>query len=435
MAGAINVGLIGFGNIGTGVVNALNNQAALIESRIGVPLRLKAIADVDTKRKREAEYDPKILMGDANALLGDPEIGIVIELVGGLDPARRFVEKALRAGKYVVTANKALLATCGAELWNIAAENGVALLFEASVGGGIPIIRALQLGLTANRIRSVYGIVNGTCNYILTHMAEDRKEFQFVLAEAQAHGFAEPDPTYDIEGYDTAHKTAILASLAFQQDIRFTDVFVEGISRIKPMDIEFAAELGYRIKLLGIAKSDADGGIEVRVHPTLLPEKSLLANVSGVFNGIMVEGDLVGQSMYYGRGAGANPTASAVLSDVMSAAMCISRRIAPFEHRLAIPVGSNNLKPIGQLETSYYLRMSVPDQPGRMSLLSGALGNHGISIGSMIQRGQQTGKAADIIIVTHKTSEKAVQSALADIAAVDNLTLEPPFVLRVESEL
>lgn len=434
VAKPINVGLIGFGNIGTGVVNALNRNAKTIEERVGAPVRITRIADVDTKRKRDAEYDPAIVTGDANALIQDPEISVIIELVGGLEPARTFVEKALRAGKSVVTANKAMLATFGAELWSIAEENKVALLFEASVGGGIPIIRALELGLSANRIRSIYGIVNGTCNYILTHMAAEHRDFSGVLAEAQAHGFAEPDPTFDVEGYDTAHKVAVLASLAFQQDIRFADVFVEGISRLEQVDLEYAAELGYAVKLLGIARAGDDGRVEVRVHPTLVPKSSLLANVSGVFNGIMVEGDLVGQTMFYGRGAGPFPTASAVISDLMSIATDLVNGRESKEHRLKVPAGRKNLKPIEELETSYYLRVTIADQPGVMARLSGILGAHGISIGSMIQKSQHPAQKAVLTIVTHKTLEKNVQAALAEIAGLD-VTFEKPFLLRVEDEL
>ncbi len=431
----VNIGLIGFGNIGTGVVNALHTNGQVIAQRIGAQLKLKRIADVDIKRKREAPYDPSILTTDANVILNDPEIDVVIELIGGLEPARTFVEKALRAGKHVVTANKAMLANYGAELWEIADKHNVALLFEASVGGGIPIIRSLELGLTANRLLSVYGIVNGTCNYILTNMAEEHKSFDTVLAEAQAHGYAEPDPTYDIEGYDTAHKTAILASLAFQRDVRFSDVYVEGITRIKPVDLEYARELGYTVKLLGIAKWDpADGRVEVRVHPTLVSNDSLLAHVNGVYNGIMTVGDLVGRSMFYGRGAGPAPTASAVLSDVMAAAQAIAEGRPVREHRLAITPGQKNLKPIEELETAYYLRLVAEDRPGVMAKIGTVLGSHDISIGSMIQRGRHDKGRAEIIIVTHKAKEKNVQQAIVEIEALAE-TFEKPFVLRVEEDL
>lgn len=432
----INVGLIGFGNIGTGLINAINANGETIAKRVGVPVKLTRIADVDTRRKRECDYDPAILGNDANALIDDPDIQIIVELVGGLEPARTFVERALRAGKHVVTANKAMLATFGADLWRLANEKNVALLFEASVGGGIPIIRALQSGLSANHIRAVQGILNGTCNYILTHMERDGRAFEVVLAEAQAHGFAEPDPTYDVEGYDTAHKTAVLASLAFQQDVRFADVFVEGISRLKPMDLDNAQRLGYKVKLLGIAKRDeSDGRIEVRVHPTLVPEKSLIANVSGVFNAVVVEGDLVGKTLFYGRGAGQSPTSSAILSDIMMIATDMARGVAPTaEHRMVVPVGQRTLKPISELETSYYLRVTVLDRPGAMATISGVLAKHGISINSMLQKGDHPQGRADVIIVTHKAREKDVQAALDEIAATD-VAQDKPFVLRVEEEV
>lgn len=432
-----NIGLIGFGNIGTGLVNAINQNREVMRERLGVDLRLVRIADADTKRKRDAEYDPAILINDANVLLEDPNIQLVVELVGGLEPARTFVEKALRSGKHVVTANKAMLATFGGELWQIARDNNVALLYEASVGGGIPIIRGLQTGLEANKIKKVYGILNGTCNYILTHMEQDGRAFETVLAEAQAHGFAEPDPTYDVEGYDTAHKTAILASLAFQQDVRFADVFVEGISRLKPVDLENAKKLGYTIKLLGIARQDEkDGRVEARVHPTLLPRASLLANVSGVYNGILVEGDLVGQTLFYGQGAGQLPTSSAILSDVMAIAGQVAADVTPTaDDRLRVRVGKKSLKPVSELETSYYLRVNVEDRPGAMAAISGILANHGVSINSMLQSGERrTGKAADVIIVTHRTREAELQAALKEIGETD-VAKEKPFVLRVEEEL
>lgn len=432
----INIGLIGFGNIGTGLVNAINANGALMGDRLGTKLNLAGIADPDTKRKRDADYDTAILTSDANTLLDDPSIHIIVELVGGLEPARTFVEKALRNGKHVVTANKAMLATFGGELWKLARENNVALLYEASVGGGIPIIRALQTGLAANGVQKVYGILNGTCNYILTHMEQGGHAFETVLAEAQALGFAEPDPTYDVEGYDTAHKTAILASLAFQQDVRFSDVFVEGISRLKPIDLENACKLGYRVKLLGIARRDAEGRVEVRVHPTLLPTSSLLSNVNGVFNAILVDGDLVGQTLFYGRGAGQLPTSSAILSDIMSIATDMVRGVpATTDDRLRITPGQKELRPVTELETSYYLRVRVMDKPGAMAVISSVLAKHNISINSMLQTGERNeGKAADVIIVTHRTREADVQAALKEIATSD-VAQDQPFILRVEDEL
>jgi homoserine dehydrogenase len=429
----IGVGLIGFGNIGTGVVAALNTNAEVMRSRLGGwGLKLVRIADQDITRRREAPYDPAILTQSADELIADPAVEIVIELVGGVEPARTFVEKALKAGKSVVTANKAMLATHGASLWALARTHGVGLYFEASVGGGIPIIRALQTGLSANRINRVMGILNGTCNFILTAMANDRRDFPSVLAEAQANGYAEPDPTYDIEGYDTAHKTAVLASLAFGQDIRFQNVHVEGITRLSAVDFEYAASLGYVIKLLGIASRDAeDGRVTVRVHPTLVPKSSLIASVDGVFNAVVVDGDLVGQTLFYGRGAGRNPTSSAILSDLMGLVADISRGVAPGEHRLDVPEDKKNLASFTELECRYMLRTHCEDRPGTMARLGTVLGNHKISIESMIQKPVADGTHAEIIIVTHRTSERHLQAAVKELDQ-EGLTKLPPVILRVE---
>jgi homoserine dehydrogenase len=429
----VGVGLIGFGNIGTGVVSALDSNGGLIRERLaGVGLKLVRIADQDITRRREAPYDPSILTQNVDELINDPAVEIVVELVGGVEPARTFAEKAIRAGKHVVTANKAMLATHGASLWSLAEENGVGLYFEASVGGGIPIIRALQTGLSANRIQRVMGILNGTCNFILTAMAREGRDFQDVLAEAQANGYAEPDPTYDIEGYDTAHKTAVLASLAFGQDIKFQDVHVEGITRLSAVDFEYAASLGYVIKLLGIASRDADDGrVTVRVHPTLLPKSSLIASVNGVFNAVVVDGDLVGQTLFYGRGAGRNPTASAILSDLMSLAADYARGTIPAENRLRVPEDHKNLAAFGELECRYMLRTHCVDKPGTMARLGTVLGNQQISIESMIQKPVPNSTQAEIIIVTHRTSERAVQAAVKQLET-EGLTQMAPVVLRVE---
>lgn len=429
----IGVGLIGFGNIGTGVVAALDSNGSVMRERLGgTGLKLVRIADQDITRRREAPYDPAILTQSAEDLINDPAVEIVIELVGGVEPARTFVEKALRAGKHVVTANKAMLATHGASLWTLAAAQGVGLYFEASVGGGIPIIRALQTGLSANRIQRVMGILNGTCNFILTAMAREGRDFASVLAEAQANGYAEPDPTYDIEGYDTAHKTAVLASLAFGQDIRFNDVHVEGITRLSSVDFNYAASLGYVIKLLGIASRDGDDGrVTVRVHPTLVPKSSLIASVDGVFNAVVVDGDLVGQTLYYGRGAGRNPTASAILSDLMSLAADIVRGNAPAENRLRVPEDKKHLAAFAELECRFMLRAQCVDKPGTMARLGTVLGNQQISIESMIQKPLPGSTQAEIIIVTHRTSERAIQAAVKQLES-EGLTQNPPVLLRVE---
>jgi homoserine dehydrogenase len=429
----IGVGLIGFGNIGTGVVAALNTNQAVISQRLeGTGLKIVRIADADTQRKREAPYDPAILTNSVDELLQDPAVEIVIELVGGVEPARTFVEKALLAGKHVVTANKALLATHGAPLLALARRQNVGFYFEASVGGGIPIIRAMETGLAANRFTRVMGILNGTCNYILTAMAQEKRDFDDVLNEAKALGYAEPDPTYDIEGYDTAHKTAILASMAFGQDVRFQDVHVEGITRLTTLDFENAENLGYVIKLLGIATCDPeDGRVTVRVHPTLLPKTNLLAQVNGVFNGILAEGDLVGQTLFYGRGAGRNPTASAVISDLMSLAQDIRRQTIPCDHRLQFTEDKKNLASFAELECRYCLRVVATDQPGTMARLGTILGNHQISIESMIQKPSKNSGNAEILILTHRSTERSIQAATEQLNR-EGVTTAPPVLLRVE---
>lgn len=428
------IGLIGFGNIGSGVVRTLAGRARLINARLPRPIVLKTIADKDTTTQRDAPYRPDQLVGDANAVINDPAIEAVIELVGGVEPARTFVERALRAGKHVVTANKALLAVHGPELMALAAEKGVGLLFEASVGGGIPIIRALQQGLCANELTSVQGILNGTCNFILTHMSERGLPFAQVLAEATAKGYAEPDPTYDIEGYDTAHKIAILASLAFGMDIRFKDVFTQGITQLEPVDIQYAREMGYTIKLLGIAKRASAGApAEVRVHPTLIPLDSPLGKVNGVFNGILVDGRPIGTTMYYGRGAGADATSSAVISDLMALAADTHGFSRWRDSRLSVQPGVKQIKPMDELETHYYIRFTMADRPGAMATIGRALADQGVSIRSMIQHmSEESGaRPATISIVTHLAREKGVQAAITAIEGHE-MSAAKAFVLRVE---
>jgi homoserine dehydrogenase len=429
------IGLIGFGNIGAGVVRTLAENNDLYRRRLGRDLVLKRICDKDTATPRNAPYTADQICDDAGVIFQDPEIDVVVELVGGLEPARAFIQSALTAGKHVVTANKHLLAHHGAELFALAEQNKVGLLYEAAVAGGIPIIRALQQGLTANTIDSVRGILNGTCNFILSQMSADEDlAFDQVLAEAQAAGYAEPDPTYDIEGYDTAHKTAILASLAFGMDIRFEDVYVEGITQIQPVDIQYARKLGYVIKLLGIARRDAvDGTVEVRVHPTLLPSDSPLGQVHGVFNSVLVDGQPVGTTMYYGRGAGPGPTASAVISDLMALAADGGGFNAGRDARLRIPIGEKSIRPMDQLVTNYYVRFTMADRPGAMATIGQALAAEGVSIESMIQQRsvEGEGKGATISIVTHQTNEARLQCAIAAIER-NPMCADRTFVLRVE---
>lgn len=438
MSDAVKIGLIGFGNIGAGVLRALDENDDVICGRSPRPLRVVAIADLDTTTKRDAPYDPSILVSDAGLLINAPDIEVIIELVGGIEPARTFVEKSLMAGKSVVTANKALMAKHGPELLAVAQSRGVGLLFEAAVGGGIPIIRALEQGLCANSIRSVVGIINGTSNYILTQMEERNIGFKTALKEAQKAGYAEADPTFDIEGNDTAHKIAILASLAFGMDIRGEDVWVEGIRNIQAVDIRYARELGYAIKLLGIAKQELAGGAaEVRVHPTLIPGNSQLAAVRGVFNGIQVDGHPIGPTMYYGQGAGPSATSSAILSDLMAIAADGRKFNAHRDARLRIPIGEKKIRPRDELETNYYLRFEMEDRVGAMATLSRLLADNDISIESMIQHRpeaegeEEPAAGATVTIVTHTAMERRVRNCLKQIAQ-QKVSLAPPFVLRVE---
>ena len=413
----INVGIVGFGTVGTGTAKILIENSLLIEERVGTPIVVKKIADHDIEKPREINVDPAILTKDANEILNDPEIDIVVELIGGYGYAKEFILKAIDKGKHVVTANKALLAVHGDEIFRAAYRKGVDIGFEASVGGGIPIIRALKEGLVANRIESIYGIVNGTTNYILTKMTAEGKKFGDVLKKAQEKGYAETDPTFDVEGVDAAHKLAVLISLAYGVRIRFEDIYTEGISKITPLDIEFAREFGYRIKLLAITKDDR-GKIEARVHPTMLKESAMLANVDGVFNAIYVTGDAVGSTMFYGRGAGMMPTGSAVVSDIAD----IARNIIKKSHQRVPPLGCSEgcikdakVKDISETVNHYYIRFSAMDKPGVLSKISGILGENNISISSMIQKGRQVGGSVPIVMMTHEAKEKDVRKALDEI--------------------
>jgi homoserine dehydrogenase len=434
MSGELKIGLIGLGNIGTGVVKYLDQLQALQSERLPRPLLLSRIVDKDTTTKREAPLDASILSDDLDALYTDPEIDVVIELVGGEEPARSFIERALKAGKHVITANKAVMAVYGPELLALADEQGVGLLFEASVGGGIPIIRVLQQGLCANALTSVQGILNGTCNYILTRMGDEGLSFDAVLADAKNLGYAEPDPTYDIEGYDTAHKTAILASLAFGMDIRFKDVHVEGITQVQPVDIRHARELGYVIKLLGIARRDDAGEpAEVRVHPTLVPSTSPLGQVSGVYNSVFVDGIPIGPTMYYGQGAGPDATSSAIISDLMALASDSEDFNRWRDSKLRIEVGRKQIKPMESLQTHYYLRFTMQDQSGVMASIGQALADQHVSIESMIQHAPAgvSDESAIITIVTHQAREMDIQSAIEKVEQLP-ASRARAFVLRVE---
>jgi homoserine dehydrogenase len=430
----IKIGLIGFGTVGAGVVRILQDNASLIEQRLGGKLRLHKIADIDLERDRGVQVPQEILSADARAVLDDPEISIVMELIGGIEPARAFILEAMKKGKHVVTANKALLALHGAEIFAAAQANGVRIGFEASVGGGIPIIRSVRDGLVANRITSLYAILNGTSNYILTRMTEEKKGFREVLKEAQRLGYAEADPTLDVEGIDTAHKLAILATLAFGIRVDLNDIFVEGISAIAPLDIQYSSEFGYRIKLLAIGKEDG-GKVELRVHPTMLPTQHLLSTVGGVYNAIYLTGDAVGPTMFYGQGAGGLPTGSAVVSDLVDLSRNIITGITGGDFR--IPLASSPggaIKDIEEVLTPYYLRFTALDRPGVLSHISGILGKHEISIASVIQKGRMVKEAVPIVMMTHEAKERNIQHALSEINTLDIIRAKTTLI-RVEGNV
>ncbi|HXG31494.1 MAG TPA: homoserine dehydrogenase [Thermodesulfobacteriota bacterium] len=412
----VNLGLIGAGTVGCGVIKVINENRDIIEKRSGVRLQIKRIADIDPERKRPVEIPRSLLTTDAWEVIEDESIPIVIELVGGTTVARDFILGAIRKGKHVVTANKALLAHYGKEIFLAASENEVDVGFEASVGGGIPIIRATKEGYVANRILSIHGIINGTCNYILSKMTEEGREFGDVLRRAQEKGYAEADPSFDIEGIDTAHKLSILIMLSFGVFPDFKRIYVEGIQNITPLDISFADEFGYRIKLLAIAKA-REGGIEARVHPTLVEKGTPLADVSGAFNAIYVVGDAVGPTMLYGMGAGMMPTASAVVSDVVQIAKNITLdNLHSSIPRLYQEESSSSLIPMSDVVTKYYLRFQVEDRPGVLGQIAGSLGRNNISIESVIQKGRQIeGGDVPVVIMTHEARERDLLSALREI--------------------
>lgn len=414
----VGIGLLGFGTVGAGVVEALQRNSDLLARRCGVRLVLRWIADLDLDRDRGVVVDRAILTRDARSVVEDPQVNVIIELVGGTGIARELVTRALELGKPVVTANKKLLAEYGASLFELAAKQKAELAFEASVGGGIPIIKSLREGLVANQIGAAYGILNGTCNYILTRMEQEGLAFDEVLKAAQTAGYAEAEPSLDIDGHDTAHKAAILASLAYGFPVPMKALHIEGIRGLAQEEIRYAAELGYRIKLLGIIKHGEDG-VSVRVHPTLVPHSHMLASVGGVFNAVLVRGDIVGDTLYYGRGAGRLPTASAVLADVAD----VARRLAAGA-RADLPVFPPQEKPVAMasvdsLETRYYLRLSLLDKPGVLARVAQVLGQHQISIASMIQKEQSRGDHVPVIILTHSAVEKNFQAALAEIDQLD----------------
>ena len=431
----IEVGLIGWGTVGCGVIEVLRQNAEVIESRLGVRLELKRVADIDLDRPRPVSVPREKLTTRAEDVLNDPDIQIVIELMGGLGAAKGFIIQALENKKHVVTANKALLAHAGNELFEIAARNDRTIGFEAAVAGGIPFIKSLREGLAGNRIDTIFGILNGTANFILTRMTRQGLSFQDALQKAQQKGYAEANPALDIEGADTAHKLAIASAIAFGTPIQFDQVYVEGITHIDPIDIQFGEEFGYRLKLLAIARN-LDDQLEMRVHPTLIPRDHVLAGVDGAYNAVHVHGNAVGNIMLYGLGAGMMPTGSAVVSDLIDLARDIlgntPTRIPPLAFRPE-KLKEAVIKPISGVTTCYYLRFAALDRPGVLSRIAGILGKNQISIASVIQKGRQVEEAVPIVMITHEALESSMQKALAEINQLE-VVAGPTQVIRIENQ-
>ncbi|MGO0122244.1 homoserine dehydrogenase [Desulfothermobacter acidiphilus] len=419
---SFGIGLLGLGTVGRGVYRVLEKNSELIAARLGARLEVAKILVRDPNRDRGIPVPPDKLTTDPRAVIEHPAVDIVVEVMGGVEPTRRYVEQALAQGKMVVTANKDLLSLHGKELFDVAAAAGTDLFFEASVAGGIPIIKILKESLAANRIQGITGIINGTTNYILTRMEEADLDFALALKEAQAHGYAEADPRSDIDGLDAARKIAILASIAFNSRVTFPEVYTEGISRIEPTDIKYARELGYAIKLLALAQ-ETEQGLQVRVHPTLVSQKHPLASVRGVFNAVFVRGDAVGETMFYGQGAGELPTASAVTGDIIAAARQLLHgvkgmwRCTCFEQKPLLPIEAN--------ESSFYLRLRALDRPGVLAGIAAAFGRHEVSLAAVTQK--TTGEVADLVLVTHRVREASLRAAEAElqklptVAAVANV--------------
>jgi homoserine dehydrogenase len=420
----IKVGLLGIGTVGAGTFTVLQRNQEEIRRRAGRGIEIVMVADLNTERAKEITGGKVDVVTDANLVVNHPDIDIVVELIGGYGIARELVMKAIANGKHVVTANKALLATHGTEIFRAAQEKGVMVAFEAAVAGGIPIIKALREGLTANRIQWIAGIINGTTNFILSEMRDKGLDFDVVLKQAQALGYAEADPTFDIEGVDAAHKATLMSAIAFGIPVQFDKAHVEGITKLSATDIRYAEQLGYRIKLLGIARRVANG-IELRVHPTLIPANRLIANVEGAMNAVLVQGDAVGATLYYGKGAGSEPTASAVIADLVDITRLAT---ADPEHRVPYlafqpdEMADTPILPMSEVTTSYYLRMRVADKPGVLADVTRILADASISIDAMLQKEAGEGETqTDLIILTHETKEKQADAAIGAIEALSTV--------------
>jgi homoserine dehydrogenase len=434
----IQVGLLGIGTVGSGTFNVLKRNQEEITRRAGRGIEITMVADLDVARAKAAVGEGVTVVSDARAIIANPDIDIVIELIGGYGIAKALVMEAIAAGKHVVTANKALLAVHGTEIFAAASAKGVMVAFEAAVAGGIPIIKALREGLTANRIQWLAGIINGTTNFILSEMRDKGLDFDVVLKEAQRLGYAEADPTFDIEGVDAAHKATLMSAIAFGIPVQFDKAYVEGITKLGAADIKYAEQLGYRIKLLGIAKRQAHG-IELRVHPSLVPAKRLIANVEGAMNAVMVHGDAVGTTLYYGKGAGSEPTASAVIADLVDITRLHTADPQNRVPHLAFQPGELSdlpVLPMSEVVTSYYLRLRVADQAGVLATVTGILAGAGISIDAVLQReadevGGEGSTQTDVIILTHDTKEGTLNAAMAQMQALPTV-LAP--ITRIRKE-
>ena len=425
----INVGIIGFGTIGSGVVKVLKSRRRFLKEKSGVDIAVTRICDKDLKTRRPVKVDRKILTKSIPKVLYDPEINIVVELIGGVRPAKDIILEALREGKHVVTANKALLSESGYEIFNLANTLGLAVGFEASVGGGIPIIKSLKEGFVANRIDLIYGIINGTSNFILSKMAEEGYAFKEALKTAQAKGYAEKDPSLDIDGIDSRHKWSILALLGFGIPSKAEEIYTEGITDLEPADIQYARESGYSIKLLAIAKRLGDS-LELRVHPTLIPKAHLLADVNGVYNAIFVKGDLIGENLFFGEGAGASPTSSAVVSDIVAIAKDISRG-GRIEKSIAFRKEVKEIKKMDEVRTRFYIRFSAIDKPGVLARISGILGKYRISIASVSQKESKAGRIVPVVMMTHEAKEHDMAMAMKEI---DRLSVVKKRTVRIRVE-
>ena len=430
----VNIGIIGFGTVGAGAFEALTTNREIIANRVGIEVVVKKIADLDIESDRGVPVNPDLLTVDAMEIIDDPEIDIVVELMGGIARAKEYILKAMEQGKHVITANKALLAEFGHEIFQAAEKSGVSLAFEASVGGGIPIIGALRSGLSANIIQTIIGILNGTSNYILTRMTQEGLPYKQIVQEAVNLGFAEDPPTLDVDGTDASHKLAILISIVLGYPVSFRDIYKEGIENLTPDDIRFADEFGYSVKLLAIARNMGDR-LEARVHPAMIPKDHILANVNEAYNAIYIEGDFAGPNLYYGLGAGRRATGSAVVSDIMDLARQIKhgiKRLMPPLAHVRSPENEILIQPMEELLCSYYFRVPALDRPGVLSIIAGILGKYNISISSVIQKGRQKNGSVPIVMLTHEAKESNVNKAVSLINKLEVLTGKT-VVIRVEN--